>query len=70
VVDDRADITMTFPIDHAGRIGCLISLSILPNKIQQVAWDLLGTRLETDGTLRYALQGNGVIIHPNPELRL
>jgi hypothetical protein len=67
---DRANLTMTFPADESGKIDCLMSLVILPNKVQHIARELFGTNLEIDGNIWYVIQENGGRLLPGPELHL
>ncbi|KAF2007863.1 hypothetical protein P154DRAFT_412282, partial [Amniculicola lignicola CBS 123094] len=69
-VDNKANLTMTFPAHDSGRIDCLMSLVILPNKVQNVARELFGVNLEIDGNIWYVILGNGVRLLPGLELHL
>ncbi|KAH7363644.1 hypothetical protein B0T11DRAFT_298877 [Plectosphaerella cucumerina] len=62
-----ASVTMTFPYDQGGGIHCLMSLAILPNKLEFIAMKLFGLHLETDGDMRYALVGRSRL-RPNTDL--
>lgn len=61
---------MAFPADDSGRIGCLMSLSILPNKVQNVAKELFGTNIEIDGDIWYVTQENGGRLLAGADLHL
>lgn len=57
---DTAVVTMAFPSQLSNsKIDCLLSLSILPNKIQHFAKELFGINVETEGDFRYIIQNNG-----------
>jgi len=57
---DTAAITIAFPshLSH-GKVHCVMTLVILPNKVQHLAMVLFGIHIETEGNLRYILQPNG-----------
>jgi len=58
--NEKAAATMVFPSQLSeGKIECLLSLSILPNKVQYLAMKLFGVNLEIDGMSRYIVQDNG-----------
>jgi hypothetical protein len=68
---DTAVVTMAFPSQlSSSRIACLLSLSILPNKVQHFAKELYRINLESDGDFRSIVQDNGVRIIPNGDLVL
>ncbi|RSL57560.1 hypothetical protein CEP51_014221 [Fusarium floridanum] len=57
-----AAVEMVFPyLDDDGAVDCAMSLSILPNKVEYLALELLGWHFETDerGTFRYIVSSNG-----------
>ncbi|KAF2259723.1 hypothetical protein CC78DRAFT_474671 [Lojkania enalia] len=64
---DTAAISITFTSNLS---NCLISLAILPNKVQHLALVLFDIILETDNRLRYIIQANGSRLFPRPELAL
>ena len=56
---------MTFPAQLSGpKVECLMSLSILPNKIQYLAMVLFGVYIESDAGLWYVILDNGVRVLP------
>jgi hypothetical protein len=60
-----ANITMVFPYHFSdNRVDCLMSLAILPNRVQYLARELFGMNLETEGKLRYIVYENGSRILP------
>ncbi|KAF2259159.1 hypothetical protein CC78DRAFT_586316 [Lojkania enalia] len=64
-VGDTAAITIAFPshLSH-GNVHCVMTLVILPNRVQHLAMVLFGTHVETEGNLRYILQPNGSRLLP------
>jgi hypothetical protein len=53
-------MTMMFPKHFSNnRVDCLISLAILPNRVQYLARELFGMNLKTEGDFRYIVQDNG-----------
>ncbi|KAK1479040.1 hypothetical protein CCUS01_16421 [Colletotrichum cuscutae] len=60
--DKGAVITMRFPYDQSPAIHCLMSLSILPGKLQRVADKLLGVHLEVEGGKRHLVLENLVTV--------
>ena len=64
---DRASITMAFP--YRLGVGCLMSLSILSNKVEYLAMKLFGVHIETEDGFRYVVfQKDGVRLLPRPYL--
>jgi hypothetical protein len=56
-----ASITMAFPARlSVTNVDCLMSLSILPNKVQYLAMELFGVHVESDAGYRYLVLENGV----------
>ena len=63
---DTAMITMVFP--YSLSLVCLMSLSILPNKIQHLAMRLFSVHLEIENGFRYVILKDGVRLLPRPSL--
>ncbi|PSN59105.1 hypothetical protein BS50DRAFT_626795 [Corynespora cassiicola Philippines] len=64
--DGRAGITIVFPSHlSGGKLDCIMTLAILPNKIQYLVMELFGIHLETEGEIRCIIQDNGVRLFPN-----
>ncbi|KAI1562962.1 hypothetical protein PtrEW7m1_010755 [Pyrenophora tritici-repentis] len=68
---NTASVTMAFPAQLSGpKVECLMSLSILPNKIQYLAMELFGVHVESDAGLWYIILDNGVRVLPQYEVVL
>ncbi|CAN9208220.1 unnamed protein product [Alternaria alternata] len=68
---DTASVTMAFPAQLSGpKVECLMSLSILPNKVQYLATELFGVHVESDAGLWYLILENGVRVLPQNEVVL
>lgn len=64
-----AAVTMSFPYYQQGSIYCLMSLSILPSKLEFLAMRLFGVHLDTDGEMRFVVHGTAKI-YPRPEMSI
>ena len=65
----KASITMAFP--YSLGVDCLLSLSILSNKVEYLAMKLFGVHIETEGEFRYVVfQKDGVRLLPRPALAI
>lgn len=51
-----AAVSITFP--HGNNDKVFLSIEVMPNKIEHIAWELFATRLENDGKTRYACMGS------------
>jgi hypothetical protein len=68
---NTASVTMAFPAQLSGpKVECLMSLSILPNKIQYLAMVLFGVHIESDAGIWYVTLDNGVRVLPQYEVVL
>jgi hypothetical protein len=66
-----AAISMTFPEPPVlDKQGCHMSLEVTSDKIQYLAQEIFGRRLETNAGLRYVCFADGGKILPNPNLTL
>lgn len=63
-----AAVTMAFP--PWALLDCLMSLDILPSKVQYFAMALFKVRVEGEGQIRFVSLKDGVRLVPNPELTL
>jgi hypothetical protein len=67
----RAAIIMVFPsYPQNGTIMCLMSLTILADKTERLAFGLFGVHLETEGALQCAVYDSGVRMVPRPKIGL
>jgi hypothetical protein len=66
----KAAVTMAFPHQQFGGIHCLMSLSIIPSRLSNVALELFGKYLETDGGMQCVVDENGGKMVPHPYLTL
>ncbi|KAF2844444.1 hypothetical protein T440DRAFT_462111 [Plenodomus tracheiphilus IPT5] len=68
---NTASVTMAFPAQLSGpKVECLMSLSILPNKIQYLAMVLFEVHIESDAGIWYVILDNGVRVLPQNEVVL
>jgi hypothetical protein len=66
---DRADITINFPSKLSETsLNCVMSLYISASKVQYIVMALFGQNLETIGTSRYIMHGNGARSRPDSVL--
>lgn len=66
-----AAISMSFPNAlFMDKFWCQMSLEIMDNKIERVAWELFGAHLETTAGLRYVCLPGGAKVLPNPHFTL
>ena len=67
-----AAISMTFPYaPFTDKFGCQMALEVTDDKVQHLAWELFGVRLETRAGLRYVcFTDGGSKILPNPKFTL
>lgn len=63
-----AAVTMAFP--PWALLDCLMSLDVLPSKVQYLAMALFKVRVESEGQIRFVSFKDGVRLVPNPELTL
>lgn len=63
-----AAVTMAFP--PWALLDCLMSLDVLPSKVQYLAMALFKVRVEGEGQVRFVSLKDGVRLVPNPELTL
>lgn len=62
-----AAISMTFPADDNWK--AFLSIKVMPNKVEYIAWELFGVRLENEAGFRYACIGAAQVV-PTPSLGL
>lgn len=58
-----AAVSMTFPRDHNKK--AFLSIEVMPNKIERIAWELFGVHLENEAGFRYACVGAARVV-PTP----
>ncbi|KAF2253261.1 hypothetical protein BU26DRAFT_547790 [Trematosphaeria pertusa] len=64
-------VTMVFPANlPTGRVQCLMSLAISPDKVQRLASVLFDIHLEIEDGFRFVVHNNTVRISPRPEIYL
>ncbi|KAK1973574.1 hypothetical protein LZ30DRAFT_743124 [Colletotrichum cereale] len=63
-----AMLQMSFPDNPSD--DCLMTLSILPNKVEYLAMALFGIHLESENELRHVVLGNGSCIIPSDQIQL
>ncbi|KAF1962873.1 hypothetical protein CC80DRAFT_99430 [Byssothecium circinans] len=64
---DRAAVSITL---YSHLPDGLLSLVILPSRVQYLAHELFGINVEIEGQLRYVVQANGCKLVPKPEITL
>lgn len=68
--DVAVGVTMVFPALPNGKVQCLMSLAISPDKVQRLASVLFDIHLEIEGGFRFVVYNDTVRISPRPEINL
>lgn len=65
---ERASLWMVFKFDLG--LPCILSFSVLSNRLEHFAMRLFGAHIETDGGFRYVVLKDGLKLHPRPSVAL